>query len=77
MLKTAKGDVFSCDECGMIISVAESCECDDSCELICCGVPMAKGKIAARNVRKKAVAKKVKTILAKVKKPGRSKASKK
>jgi hypothetical protein len=38
---------------------------------------MAKGKIAARNVRKKAVAKKVKTILAKVKKPGRSKASKK
>jgi hypothetical protein len=77
MLKTTKGDVFSCDECGMIISVAESCECDDSCELICCGVPMAKGKIAARNVKKKTAAKKVKAVLSKVKTTGRSKASKK
>jgi hypothetical protein len=77
MLKTTKGDVFSCDECGMIISVVESCECDDSCELICCGVPMTKGKIAAKNVRKKSAAKKGKALLAKVKTTARSKASKK
>ncbi len=77
MLKTTKGEVFSCDECGMIISVMESCECDDSCELICCGVPRAKGKIASRSVRKEAVAKKGKAVLVKGKTSDRSKAPKK
>jgi hypothetical protein len=77
MLKTTKGDVFSCGECGMIVSVMESCECDDSCELFCCEAPMTKGKIAARNVKKKTAAKKVKAVLSKVKTIGKSKASKK
>ncbi len=53
MAKVKKGDVFSCEVCGIILAVDESCGCA-TCDLICCGQPMAKGKASAKKARKKA-----------------------
>jgi hypothetical protein len=34
------GDEYKCDECGLVVIVREPCECDESCELVCCQEPM-------------------------------------
>ena len=36
----AKGDQLSCDVCGMVVTVDESCGCTDVCDVICCGEQM-------------------------------------
>ena len=38
--KTKKGMQYECNECGMIVRVAEPCGCTDVCDLYCCGAPM-------------------------------------
>jgi hypothetical protein len=53
MAKAKTGDRYVCDECGMIISVDEPCGCD-TCEIVCCDVPMAKAAGAAKKAKKKA-----------------------
>ena len=53
MAKVKKGDLFSCNACGLVITVDEACGCATS-ELICCDEPMAKGKAAAAKARKAA-----------------------
>lgn len=35
-----KGEKYECDECGLVIVVEEPCECDETCELVCCQEPM-------------------------------------
>jgi hypothetical protein len=37
---TSKGDLYICDECGLIVTVDEMCDCVDVCDIICCGEPM-------------------------------------
>ena len=51
MAKTKKGDVFSCEMCGLIVSVDQGCNCAEE-RIICCDVPMKKGKAAAARLKK-------------------------
>ena len=37
---TSKGSKYTCDECGIVVSVDEACGCVDVCDLVCCGEPM-------------------------------------
>ncbi len=37
-----KGDAYSCNVCGLVVTVDETCGCVDACDLICCEVPMKK-----------------------------------
>jgi hypothetical protein len=39
-----KGEEYKCDECGLVVIVQDPCECDDSCELVCCQEPMKQVK---------------------------------
>jgi len=39
-----KGDKYSCDVCGLVVSVDEACGCIDTCDIICCGEQMKAGK---------------------------------
>jgi hypothetical protein len=38
--RTGKGSKYSCDICGMVVTVTEGCDCGDACDLVCCDVPM-------------------------------------
>ncbi len=51
MAKAKKGDLLSCQVCGLIVTVDEACNCAVS-EIVCCDEPMAKGKMAAGKARK-------------------------
>lgn len=53
MAKTRKGDVFSCQICGIVCVIDAACGCA-TCDIMCCGQPMAKGKAAAGKAREKA-----------------------
>ncbi len=66
MAKAKKGDLFSCDVCGLVVAVDESCDCAVG-EIICCDVPMEKSKAPAK--AKKKAAKPAK----KAKKPAKAK----
>jgi hypothetical protein len=35
-----KGEEYKCEECGLVVTVSVPCECDESCELVCCQAPM-------------------------------------
>ena len=50
MAKVKKGDLFSCDACGLVVTVDEACGCATS-EIICCDEPMRKGKPAAAKTK--------------------------
>ena len=38
--KTRKGDQYSCEVCGLVVSVDETCGCVDACDIVCCGEEM-------------------------------------
>ncbi len=57
MAKTRKGDTFTCDVCGLVVAVDETGDYAVG-EIICCDIPMKKGK-ALMKAKKKAGAKKV------------------
>ncbi len=57
MAKARKGETFTCDVCGLVVAVDEVCDCAVG-EIICCDIPMKKGK-AVMKAKKKAGAKKV------------------
>ncbi|HPC72909.1 MAG TPA: hypothetical protein PK120_00085 [Syntrophales bacterium] len=69
MAKAKKGDLYACDECGLVVCVEDPCECI-SCELICCDVPMAR-----KPARRKAAAGKKKTASRTKAAPGKRKAA--
>ena len=46
MAKTKQGDLLSCSECGLVVTVDEVCGCIETV-VVCCDQPMAKGKPAA------------------------------
>lgn len=37
-----KGESYSCQSCGLVVTVDEECGCIDACEIMCCDVPMKK-----------------------------------
>lgn len=39
-----KGTRFSCGVCGIGVVVDEVCGCVDTCDIVCCGSPMATKK---------------------------------
>jgi hypothetical protein len=45
---TIKGDSYVCEECGLIVSVDETCGSVDFYEIFCCGEPMAIKKSRAK-----------------------------
>jgi desulfoferrodoxin-like iron-binding protein len=49
-----KGEQYRCDECGLVVTVADPCGCS-ACDLVCCGQPMkpAKTKTAKPKAKKK------------------------
>jgi len=70
MANLRKGDLLSCEVCGLVVAVDEACGCAVG-EIVCCkNKPMVKGKAAATKAKKmKAAAKKtVKKPAAKAKK---------
>lgn len=80
MAKAKKGDLLSCQVCGLIVAVDEACNCGVG-EIVCCDEPMSKGKVAAAKARKIGVAAakdptRAKTT-AKVKKAAKPKAARK
>ena len=55
MAKARKGDMYSCEVCGLIVVVDEVCGCATA-DLVCCKAPMGRGKAAAAKAKKKALA---------------------
>ena len=75
MAKAKKGDLFTCEVCGLVVAVDESCDCAVG-ELICCDIPMEKGKAKMKKAAKpakKAVKKPVKKAAPKKAKPAKAK----
>ncbi len=35
-----KGEVYQCGVCGLAVTVDEVCGCVDTCDIICCDMPM-------------------------------------
>ncbi len=35
-----QGDQYSCEICGLIVSVDEACGCIEACDIVCCGTQM-------------------------------------
>lgn len=48
-----KGEQYKCDECGLVVLIENPCECDETCELICCEEPMKPVKAPAKKVAPK------------------------
>ena len=44
---TSRGDLYMCQECGLVVTVDEMCDCVDVCDIICCGEPMTFKKARA------------------------------
>jgi hypothetical protein len=63
MAKAKEGDLYGCEECGMIVCVEDPCGCS-ACEIICCDVPMKK---KTGTTRKKKVISKAKAAPRKAK----------
>jgi len=40
--KVKKGDRYSCDVCGLVVSVDEACGCIEPYDIVCCGQQMAR-----------------------------------
>ncbi len=44
--KSAVGDTYQCDVCGLAVTVDEACGCSEAHELICCSEPMRRMQAA-------------------------------
>jgi hypothetical protein len=53
-LAKKKGEQYKCDECGLVVLIESPCECDETCELICCEEPMKPVKAPAKTPASKA-----------------------
>lgn len=49
-----KGEQYKCDECGLVVLIENPCECDETCELVCCEQPMKPVKAPAKGAASKA-----------------------
>ena len=48
-----KGEEYKCDECGLVVLVEDPCGCN-TCELVCCEVPMKQVKTPSKKAVPKA-----------------------
>lgn len=39
-----KGDSYTCQSCGLVVSVDEDCGCVEACEIMCCEMPMKRAR---------------------------------
>jgi hypothetical protein len=76
MAKAKKGDQFTCELCGLVVAVDESCDCVVG-ELICCDIPMEKGKAKMKKAAKPAKKAAKKPVKKAAKKPVKKAAPKK
>lgn len=53
-LAKKKGEQYRCEECGLVVLVENPCECEETCELVCCEEPMKPVKAAAKSTAPKA-----------------------
>jgi hypothetical protein len=74
MAKAKKGDVFSCEICGLVMVVDDACGCSAT-EIICCDEVMVKGRAAAAKSKQKAAALAAAKTVAKVAAKVKSKAA--
>lgn len=49
-----KGEVYECEDCGLVVLVENPCECGDECQIMCCEKPMKQVKTAAKSAPKTA-----------------------
>ncbi|MCM8831698.1 MAG: hypothetical protein NC918_05880 [Candidatus Omnitrophica bacterium] len=42
--KSTRKPKYTCEVCGLVISVDETCKCVDACDIICCGKQMTAKK---------------------------------
>lgn len=38
--KVKAGEKYSCEVCGLVVSIDETCGCVDACDIVCCGEEM-------------------------------------
>jgi hypothetical protein len=50
-LAKKKGEKYACEDCGLVVLVEDPCECDETCELVCCGAPMKPVKQRSKETR--------------------------
>ncbi len=50
--RVAKGASYSCEVCGLVVSVDETCGCVEACDIICCGEPMKEKKARVKAAAK-------------------------
>ncbi len=50
--KTAKGDSYTCEVCGLVVTVDTICGCAEVCDLVCCSKPMKEAKKAKAKATK-------------------------
>ena len=74
MAKAKRGDVLSCEMCGLVL-VVDEISGYGMADAICCEIPMAKGKAAANKAKRKSLDIKAKGAAKAVK--AKSKAAKK
>jgi hypothetical protein len=50
--KTAKGDTYECQVCGLAVTVDETCGCIGVCDIICCKKSMKAKPAKAKKAKK-------------------------
>ncbi len=45
-----KGESYTCQSCGLVVSVDQDCGCVDACEIMCCDMPMKKTRRSSASV---------------------------
>jgi hypothetical protein len=50
--KTAKGDVYECQVCGLAVTIDETCGCVGVCDIICCKKSMKAKPTKAKAAKK-------------------------
>jgi transcription initiation factor IIE alpha subunit len=50
--KAAEGNQYSCEVCGLVVTVDEACGCVDTCDIVCCGEPMQETKVKVKAAKK-------------------------
>jgi hypothetical protein len=57
-----KGEQYKCEECGLVVLIENPCECEETCELVCCKEPMKPVKGTTKSAASKAQVKAPKKI---------------
>ncbi len=50
--KVTANDRYTCESCGLVVTVDEACGCVDVCDIMCCGQPMKRKEGKAKAAKK-------------------------